>query len=65
MDFPAELLQDFLPQAVSVASRAAGMVTSAVALDAEKVRAALRRMLHGKVDEETSHAHLRNDVKDM
>src|SRR5688500_888592 len=52
----------FGPYAVSVAGRTAGMVTRAVALDAEKIRAALRRMLHGKVDEKTRHAHLGNDI---
>src|SRR5437762_10556603 len=37
------------------------MIARAVALDAEKVRAGLSRMLHGKIDKETRHAHLGDD----
>ena len=62
VDLPAEVFEDFLAKAVSITRGAAGVITRAIAFDAEQECSGLGRMLDAEIDEETRDAHLRHNL---
>ncbi len=63
VDLPAQVFEDFLPEAITVARRAARVIARPVAFDAEQERAGFGRMLDAEVDEKARHAHLREQSR--